>query len=99
MSYRIEYGPLIPPQYIKKAKPLRLQIMTAFFLISFTLLVRYSFPSGVQQLRRILLPETHTITQDALDAMMGSLRNGEPLGNAFTAFCIYIIDHEEATAN
>ena len=99
MSYRVEYGPPIPAQYIKRSKPLRIQIMTAVFLLLFTLLVRQFFPSGTRQLRQILLPETHSITQDALDALMSDLRNGEPLGDAVTAFCVYIIDHDETIPN
>ncbi len=95
MSYRIEYGPAIPERYIKKKNPVRLQAMTAACLLLFALLVRQFYPAGVQQLRRILLPAAPTVTQQALDALMGDLRDGEPLGDAFTAFCTYIIDHDE----
>ena len=95
MSYRIEYGPAIPQQYIRKRSPIRLQTMTAACLLLFSLLVRQFFPTGVQELRRVLLPDVPTVTQQALDALMGNLRNGEPLGDAFTAFCAYIIDHDE----
>lgn len=99
MSYRIEYGPPIPPQYIKKSNPMRLQLMTAAFLLLFTLLVRQFFPSGIRELRQLLLPKAHTVTQMALDAFMVDLRNGEPLGDAVTAFCTYIIDHDETIFN
>ena len=95
MSYRIEYGPAIPPQYIKKTNSLRLQTMTAVCLLLFSFLVRQFFPTGVQQLRQFLLPGSPTVTQEALDTMMGNLRNGEPLRDAFTAFCVYIVDHDE----
>lgn len=96
MSYRIEYGPAIPPQYIKKRRsPLRLQIMTAACLLVFSLLVRQFFPAGIQELRHILLPGAPTVTQEALDTLMDDLRDGEPLSDAFTAFCVYIIDHDE----
>lgn len=95
MSYRIEYGPAIPPQYVKKPKFLRLQIMTAVCLLLFSLLVRQLFPAGAQQLRHMFLPGTPTVTQTALDALMCDLRNGEPLGDALTAFCMYIVDHDQ----
>ena len=95
MPYRIEYGPAMPERYIKKQKPLRLQIMTAVMLLLFSFAVRQFFPAGIEQLRRVLLPEAPGITQEALDAFMRDLRGGESLGNSFTAFCTYIIDHDE----
>lgn len=95
MAYRIEYGPATPDQYVIHRKPFRLQIMTATCFLVFSLLVQQFFPAGTQKLRQFLLPGTPTVTQEALDAMMGDLRNGEPLGDAFTSFCIYIIDHDE----
>lgn len=95
MSYRIEYGPPIPPQYVKKRNFLRLRTLTALFLLLFSLLIHQLFPAGLQELQNLLLPGIPTVTQQALDVMMGDLRNGIPLGNAFTAFCTYIIDHDE----
>ena len=95
MPYRIEYGPAMPERYIKKQKPLRLQIMTAVMLLLFSLAVRQFYPTGIEQLRRVLLPEAHGITPEALYTFMRDLRDGESLGNSFTAFCTYIIDHDE----
>lgn len=95
MAYRIEYGPAVPEQYIKRKNPLRLQILTAAFLLTFSLLVRQYFPAGTQKLRQFLLPGSHSVTQDALDLLMGDLRSGEPIGDALTTFCVYIIDHDE----
>jgi len=57
--------------------------------------VRQFFPEGIGKLRSLLLPIEHSVTQEALDAFMGDLRNGEPLSDSFTAFCVYIIDHDE----
>ena len=95
MAYRIEYGSAVPTQYIKKPKPQRLQILTAVCLLVFSLFVRQHFPAGMQKLRQLLLPGTLTVTQEALDGLMGDLRNGENFTSAFTAFCEYIIDHDE----
>ena len=95
MSYRIEYGAPVPAQYVKKSSSSRLRVMTAAFLILFSLLVRQFFPDGTQKLRQILLPQSHTVTQDALEIMMTYLRDGETLPDAFSAFCVYIIDHDE----
>ena len=95
MPYRIEYGSAIPEQYLPKKKPLRLQIMTAVMLLLFSFAVRQFFPTGIEKLRSVLLPAAPGITQHALDAFMSDLRSGESLGNSFTAFCTYIIDHDE----
>ena len=95
MPYRIEYGPVIPKQHIQRRNPLRLQAMTAVMLLLFSFAVRQIFPAGIEKLRNILLPAAPGITQEALDAFMCDLRSGESLGNSFTAFCSYIIDHDE----
>lgn len=94
MSYRIEYGPAVPQQYIKKRQPYRLQVMTAACLLLFSFAVRHFFPAGVDKLRSLILPDTPSVTQTALTGFMGDLCNGEPLGDSFTAFCVYIIDHD-----
>ena len=94
MSYRIEYGSSIPAQYVKKKTYMRLQIMTAVWLLLFTLLVRGFFPAGTEQLKRILLPDAHSVTQTALNDLTEKLRNGQPLHDAFTSFCIYIVEHD-----
>ena len=95
MPYRIEYGPAISKQPIQKRNPLRLQAMTTVMLLLFSFAVRQFFPAGTEKLRSILLPATPGITQEALDAFMYDLRGGESLGDSFTAFCSYIIDHDE----
>ena len=64
-------------------------------LLLFSFAVRQFFPTGIEKLRSVLLPAAPGITQHALDAFMSDLRSGESLGNSFTAFCTYIIDHDE----
>lgn len=95
MSYRIEYGPAIPNRYIAKHNPLRLQSMTAACLLIFSLAVRQFFPAGTEKLRQLLLPGEFSITQEAVNAFMGDIRSGESLGDSFTAFCEFMIDHDE----
>lgn len=95
MSYRIEYGPSIPKQFIHKRNPLRLQSMTAVCLLLFSLCVRRFFPAGTEKLHQLLLVDELSVTQEAVDAFMVDIRNGETLGDSLTAFCEYIIDHDE----
>ena len=95
MTYRIEYGPPIPVQYQKKKNPQRLRVMTAAWLLVFALLVKAFFPAGSQALRQLLLPGIPSVTQQALDKLVTDIRDGDPLNDAFMAFCQHIIDHDE----
>lgn len=97
LSYRIEYGPETPPQYRKKPKKgVRLRFLTALWLFLFVLMVKQCFPTGVQTLRQLLLPLSHSITQQALDELVIGVRDGQSFGDAFTVFCQQIIAHEKA---
>lgn len=99
MSYRITYGPPVPPCYQKQDKPSHLRLMTAAWFVLFALLVRLFFPAGSAQLRRMLLPDTHDVTQVALYSFMSDLRSGEKLGDALNAFCAEIISHDPSIPN
>ncbi len=96
MSYRIEYGPDIPPQYREKSTSGRLQTMICVFLLLFALLVRQFFPAGTMALRTFLLPGSPSVTQQALDELVRDVHDGEAFGDAFTAFCEQIISHDQA---
>lgn len=95
MSYRIEYGPAIPNRYITKNSFLRLQSMTAICLLLFSLIVRHFFPAGTEMLRHILLPGELSVTQEAVETFMCDIRNGEDFTDSLTAFCEYIVIHDE----
>ena len=95
MSYRIEYGSVIPAQDTNTMQPARLRVMTAVFLLLFAFLVRQFFPSCTESLRQILLPGTPTVTQTALDSLMWQLRDGESLGQALTTFGTYIVNNDQ----
>ena len=95
MSYRIEYGPAIPSRYVTQNSLLRLQSMTAICLLLFSLTVRHFFPEGTEKLRQILLPGELSVTQEAVETFMGDIRNGEDFTDSLTAFCEYIVIHDE----
>lgn len=85
MSYKIVYGEAFPaPQ---RRSPDRLQALTAACILIFALLVKANFPEGIDVLRQYLLPGELSQTQLALDDFMGQLQDGEPVGQAFAAFC------------
>lgn len=93
MGYRIVYGPMPKEIECNRPSPLRLQAMTAAFLLAFVIGVRLFYPEGTALLQDLLLPGGKTVTEEALTGMISGLQNGEPLGEAFTAFCQEIIDH------
>lgn len=96
MSYRIEYGPAVPPCYRKKRRSGRLQTMTASCLLLFALLVRSFFPAGAEKLRQILLPDVPSVVQTAYAEFVRSMHGGQSVGDAFTVFCQHVINHDEA---
>lgn len=95
MAYRIEYGPPVPVQYQARSNKHSLQVMTAVFLLLFTLLVKVYYPAGTAKLREFLLPGMPSVTQQALETMVSELRDGDPLRDAFTAFCEQIISDDK----
>lgn len=98
MPYRITYGPAIVPHGHNQDKPSRLRLLTAAWLMVFSLLVRTFFPAGCAQLRTMLLPDPQNITQEALGCFMSELRNGEQFGDALYVFCKEIISHDPAVS-
>ena len=95
MSYRIEYGSAIPDRYVIRNNFLRLRSMTAICLLLFSLTVRHFFPEGTEKLRQLLLPGELSVTQEAVETFMGDIRNGEDFTDSLTAFCEYIVIHDE----
>ena len=95
MSYRIEYGSAIPDRYVIRNNFLRLRSMTAICLLLFSLTVRHFFPEGTEKLRQLLLPGELSVTQEAIETLMCDIRNGEDFTDSLTAFCEYIVIHDE----
>lgn len=96
MAYRIVYGPEPKKRTNPPLGQLRIQVLTAVFLLIFVLAVKYGWPEGTAALQRVLLPGEPSVTQQALEGMVSDLQEGEPLGEAFTAFCQQIIDDGKA---
>ena len=99
MAYRISYAPPVPESHRPQKDPLRLQVMTAVCLLVFTLLVKTWFPAGTDKLRQLLIPDVPSVTQQALDGFVIDIREGDPLADAFTAFCQHIISHGQALSS
>lgn len=97
MAYRIVYGPMPKMVHPKREGYVRLQLLTAVFLLLFVLLVRQAWPEGTDMLRSILLPGEPGITEQSVQLMLEDIREGEPLGDAVAAFCRQIIENGEAS--
>ena len=74
---------------------LRLQILTAVFILLFSLTVKYVWPQGTDKLRACLIPSDLSVTEAAFLDMTHQLRSGEPLKDALETFCIEILEHDE----
>lgn len=96
MGYRIVYGPMPPAVKAKKSGSLRLRILTAVFALLLVLAVRLVWPQGTQTLHRFLMPGEPTVTETAFGSMIGNIRDGEPLPEAFTAFCRQVLESGNA---
>ena len=93
MAYRVVYGPM--PKAAPKGRSLpRVRVLTAAWLLVFSLGVRQLWPEGREVLRQLLLPGEQTAAQTAFDGMLEELRAGETLGEAVTAFCRQIVQDE-----
>lgn len=64
-------------------------------MLVFSLGVKCFWPEGAIQLRRVLLPEALSPVQTAVETLLTDLREGVPLSDAMTAFCLCLIENEK----
>lgn len=98
MAYRIVYGADMQKKHKSEFNFLQFQVMTAVFLLLFTLGVRQFWPEGTQKLREVLLPDTQNETQSAFETLAENLASGESIGDAVTVFCQEILHDAELEA-
>lgn len=96
MGYRIVYGPEPKFRSHKTKENTRLRILVAGCLLLFAISVKLLWPEGTEKLRRTLLPGEMSQTEQAFSSMLENVREGEPLGEAFTAFCRQVIEDGQA---
>ena len=95
MSYRIVYGPMPKVETSEKGSIIRLQIMTAAFVLLFAILVRIIWPEGSVVLQSMLLPNEAGIAESAFTDMISDIQQGDAMGDAITSFCKQVIDSAE----
>lgn len=94
MSYRIDYSADTLSKSTRQPSA-RLRLLIVAFLLAFFLLFPALCPEGAAWLRETLLPWDPTVTEQAFQEMISTLKQGEPAGNALSAFCREILDYDE----
>ena len=95
MAYRIDYGPPMPRRRGEKF-PLRLPLLTCVFFLLFLLVVKAAWPAGSEKLTQLLLPaQAAAESQEAVQAFLSDLKEGEPFYESQTAFCQQIIAYAD----
>lgn len=95
LGYRIVYGGE-EPMSVKKKSWVRLRAMIAGMLLIFSLIVRFAWPEGTEQLRDYLLPGVQSVTEQAFNQLCVDLRRGDHVMEAVEVFCSTIIDEAYA---
>ena len=87
MGYRIVYGG--EPTLVQQWRKNHIRIWTAVFALIFVATVRFFWPEGRENLRRILVPQAQTVA--AFSGMVEGIENGQGVGAAVTAFCRQVV--------
>lgn len=89
MAYRIDYGSGGEKKRAMKGRtPVR---RVAAGIVCAVLLAALLFPAGRRALRDLILPGDAEVTAAALRDLVAELQDGEPVGDAVSAFCQEVI--------
>lgn len=94
MAYRIEYGQPSGKKYPPAGHSWRLTGMICGALVLFLLVTHFLWPEGKAVLEELFLPGDREYTAQVFSAMVEQLREGEPAGQAVTAFCRELLRHD-----
>lgn len=98
MGYRIVYGEGPGRKFGTGRGKFRLWLWIGCFVLLFLLLTNLFWPEGRAALWEFCIPGGVQAAAQALDSMAGSLRDGEKLGQAVTAFCQEIMQNAESAS-
>ncbi len=90
MSYSIHYDS-DNPNFIPQKKPLFGFVGAILVIMVCAVAIGWAIPQQVDQFREALFPWTREETKAAFSELRDDLRQGEPLPDAVTAFCLEII--------
>lgn len=95
MAYRIDYGAESRREFLGSQSGLSFRVLTAALLVAFSLVVTKTWPEGRERLQQALLPGEPSRTEQAFTAMAERISQGEPVGEAVTAFCREVLENAE----
>lgn len=90
MGYRIEYSQNSSTP-VKKRRFSGIPLFTVFFFLLFLLLTGKYWHQGSQILQELLLPGDAAVTAAAIQGLTSALKTGQSFSDAFTDFCLQVI--------
>lgn len=97
MAYRIDYHPNASKHSVSHFR-WRMPLLTCLFFMLFLAVVKTAWPAGNQLLRQLLLMPTNAAeSEDALQTLLSSLKDGQPFYDSLTAFCQQVIANAQLT--
>ncbi len=94
MSYSIRYGPDRPRSAPKKRSYFGLVGVVLVIMVC-AVAIGWSIPQQAEQFKQALLPWTRSEVRAAFADLQENVREGQPLQDALTAFCLEIIHDTE----
>lgn len=90
MGYRIQYDGGYSKEELAAPKKRRPTALVGAIIV--ILIVVYALYAHADTLQKMLLPGDPAITEEAVTAFSENVKGGVPVGEAFTAFCIEILE-------
>lgn len=94
MGYRIEYGQMITKVKIKENVRKTSVEWLLKVVATGCVLLFLAFLWGKENIRDYFIPGDPDITEQAAKCFLEDVRNGESIKDAFTNFCLEIIENE-----
>lgn len=94
MGYCISYNPELEKKYPLRTKRKKKKWPWVMSLLA-VLLVAVFATNSRQMVKQWLLPGDPQLTEEALTCFVQDVREGMPMKEAFTAFCVEIIESAE----
>lgn len=92
MAYTIRYSPENNKKYPTDKPPKKSLLI--FAVVMFTAVSLLLVNDGVRDvIADFVLPGDLQVTKSAIVQLVEDVRTGEPVANAITTFCQYVIDH------
>ena len=96
MSYSISYGP-DKARHEKKKRPYFGLVGAVVVIIVCALVIGWSIPQQAEKFALALFPWTRTEARTSFSQLQEDIKDGQPLTDAVTTFCLEIIHNAEKT--